>query len=101
MHGNGAVCVLARQGGGFVAREVISTEDAPAAVGPYSQAIASDGVLFCSGQIALDPATGELLSSTVEEETRRCLDNLTAVLKAGGADWSKVVHVRAYLTNMD
>jgi 2-iminobutanoate/2-iminopropanoate deaminase len=84
-----------------VARKVIATSDAPEAVGPYSQAIAADGVLFCSGQIALDPATGELLTSTIEEETRRCLDNLTAVLEAGGADWSKVVHVRAYLTDMN
>ena len=84
-----------------VARKVVASKDAPAAVGPYSQAIAADGVLFCSGQIALDPATGELLSSTVEEETRRCLDNLTAVLEAGGADWSKVVFVRAYLTDMN
>ena len=84
-----------------MAREVIATDDAPEAVGPYSQAIAADGVLFCSGQIPLDPTTGELLSSTIEEETRRCLDNLTAVLKAAGADWSKVVHVRAYLTDMN
>jgi 2-iminobutanoate/2-iminopropanoate deaminase len=84
-----------------VGKEVIATGDAPEAVGPYSQAILAEGVLFCSGQIPLDPATGELLSSTIEEEARRCLDNLTGVLKAGGADWSKVVFVRAYLTDMD
>jgi 2-iminobutanoate/2-iminopropanoate deaminase len=80
---------------------VIATTGAPEAVGPYSQAIAADGVLFCSGQIPLDPATGELLSSTFEEETKRCLDNLTAVLAAGGADWGKVVFVRAYLTDIN
>ena len=82
-------------------RKVIATEGAPAAVGPYSQAIAAGDLLFCSGQIALDPATGELLSASIEEETRRCLDNLSAVLAAAGAGWPNVVHVRAYLTDME
>ena len=82
-------------------KEIIATEAAPAAVGAYSQAVAVDGWLFCSGQVALDPATGDLLSSTVAAETQRCLDNLTAVLAAGGADWSSVVKVTAFLTDMN
>jgi 2-iminobutanoate/2-iminopropanoate deaminase len=83
-----------------VARKVVATEEAPEAVGPYSQAIAAGNLLFCSGQIALDPATGELLEASVGEETQRCLENLSGVLRAGGADWSSVVQVRAYLTDM-
>ncbi|MGH2755609.1 MAG: Rid family detoxifying hydrolase [Actinomycetota bacterium] len=82
-------------------RRIIATDGAPEAVGPYSQATATGDLLFCSGQIALDPTTGELLKSSIEEETRRCLDNLTAVLTAAGTGWSNVVHVRAYLTNID
>ena len=83
-----------------MARKVIATGEAPEAVGPYSQAIAAGDLLFCSGQIALDPASGELLEASIEEETRRCLETLTGVLRAAGADWSKVVQVRAYLTDM-
>ena len=83
-----------------MARKVIATAEAPEAVGPYSQAVAAGDLLFCSGQIALDPATGELLQATIEEETRRCLENLSGVLRAAGAEWSSVVQVRAYLTDM-
>ncbi len=82
-------------------KRVIATEAAPAAVGAYSQAIESDGWVFCSGQVALDPGTGQLLSSTVAAETERCLDNLQGVLEAAGSNWSKVVKVTAFLTNMD
>lgn len=83
-----------------MSKTVISTDRAPEAVGAYSQAIESDGWVFCSGQIPLDPATGELVSSTVAEETRRCLENLAAVLAEAGSDWSKVVKVTAFLTDM-
>ncbi|MCI0513764.1 hypothetical protein L0128_11165, partial [candidate division KSB1 bacterium] len=63
-------------------REVISTPNAPKAIGPYSQAIKVGSTLYCSGQIAIDPATGELVTSTIEAETRQVLENLKAVLTA-------------------
>ena len=81
-------------------KAVVSTADAPEAVGPYSQAIAADGLLFCSGQIPLDPATGELVEGSIGEETRRCLENLSAVLEAGGSSLDRVVKVTAYLTDI-
>ena len=79
---------------------VISTDRAPAAVGPYSQAIESEGLIFCSGQVPLTPA-GDLISGTIAEETRQCLTNLSHVLEAAGASMSDVVKVTAFLTNMD
>lgn len=83
-----------------MAREIISTGDAPGAVGPYSQAVASDGWLFCSGQVALDPSSGELVTGSITAETKQALDNLTAVLTAAGSEWSKVVKTTCYLTDM-
>ena len=83
-----------------MSKQVISTKDAPEAIGPYNQAVAAGGFLFCSGQIPLDPATGELVSGTITEETRRSLDNLTAVLTAAGTDWNNVVKITAYVTDM-
>ncbi len=80
---------------------VVATANAPAAVGAYSQAISANGFVFCSGQIPLDPATGELVSGSIESEVKRCLDNLTAVLEAGGSDWGRVIKVTAFLTSMD
>ena len=82
-------------------KKVISTSDAPAAVGAYSQAIECDGWLFCSGQVPLDPATGELVSSTIAAETDQVMRNLTAVLKEAGADWSNVVKVTALLADIN
>ncbi len=81
-------------------KSVISTSQAPAAIGPYSQAIRAGGLVFCSGQIALDPATGELVPGGVEAETRRVLANLDAVLEAAGASWSTVVRTTIYLVDM-
>ncbi|MFP5298924.1 MAG: RidA family protein [Actinomycetota bacterium] len=81
-------------------KQIVSTEKAPGAVGPYSQAVAIDGWLFCSGQVALDPASGELVGGSITDETKKALDNLTAVLEAGGSDWSKVVKTTCYLTDM-
>jgi len=81
-------------------RTAVATDGAPAAVASYSQAIKANGFVFCSGQVALDPATGELLDGTVADETRRCLDNLTAVLVAAGSGWDRVVKVTAYLTDI-
>ena len=81
-------------------RRIVSTDQAPEAVGPYSQAVAAGNLLFCSGQIPLDPAFGELVSGSIEEEVRRCLQNLGAVLAAGGSGWGHVVKVTAFLTDM-
>lgn len=81
-------------------RRVIRTERAPAAIGPYSQAIAADGWLFCSGQVALDPATGQLLSGDVGAQTERALQNLQGVLEKAGASLADVVRCTVYLRDM-
>ena len=83
-----------------MARQVVSTTDAPAAVGPYSQAIATEGLVFCSGQIPLDPATGELVGGSIAEQTRRCMSNLSAVLQAAGSGLDRVVKVGVYLADI-
>ena len=84
-------------------REVVRTDNAPAAVGPYSQAIkvAGGSLLFCSGQIALDPSTGELVGETAAEQCRRVMENLKAVLKAAGADLSAVVKTTIFLVDLN
>ena len=82
-------------------KKVIATADAPGAVGPYSQAIVSDGFVFCSGQVPLDPATGELVTGSITTETRRCFQNLNSVLEAAGATFDDVVKVTAFLTDMN
>jgi 2-iminobutanoate/2-iminopropanoate deaminase len=84
-----------------VTREVINTPEAPAAIGPYSQAIKVGNTLYCSGQIGLNPATGDLVTGDIQEETRQVLKNLGAVLRAGGADYKDVVSATIYLANMD
>ncbi len=81
-------------------RQVIRTAAAPAAVGPYSQAVAVDGWLWVSGQIPLDPATGELVTGDIDAATRRVLDNLRAVVEAAGADLDQTVRVTIYLTDL-
>jgi 2-iminobutanoate/2-iminopropanoate deaminase len=81
-------------------RSVVATDRAPAAIGPYSQAVRAGNLLFCSGQIALDPATGELVAGDVVAQTRRVLDNLEAVLAAAGADFGAVVKTTIYLARM-
>ena len=81
-------------------KQVISTPDAPAAVGAYSQAIVANGFVYCSGQIALDAATGELVKGSVADETRRCMDNLAAVLAAAGTDLGRAVKMTAYLADI-
>ncbi len=83
-------------------REVVSTGQAPAAIGPYSQGVVVSGELvFTAGQIAIDPATGEMVGSTVEEQTRRVLLNLKAVLEAAGSALERVVKTTVYLRSMD
>jgi len=84
-----------------MARRAVSTTKAPRAIGAYSQAISSDGLIFCSGQVALDSATGELVGESVADQTRRCMENLSAVLEAAGAGLESVVKVNAYLTDMN
>jgi 2-iminobutanoate/2-iminopropanoate deaminase len=81
-------------------RQVIQTKAAPAAIGPYSQAIAADGWLWVSGQIPLDPSTGELVAGGIEPATRQVLDNLRAVIEAAGAGLDDVVKTTLYLTDL-
>lgn len=83
-----------------MAKEVVSTTSAPGAVGPYSQAIVSNGLVFCSGQLPLDPGTGELVVGTIADQTRRCMQNLAGVLEAAGASLANVVKVSAFLVDM-
>ena len=84
-----------------MAKEVVFTERAPEAVGPYSQAIKQDGLVFCSGQVALDPSSGDLLEGSVSDQTRRAMENLKAVLEAAGSSFDRVVKVTAYLVDMN
>jgi len=80
--------------------ETVHTDHAPAAIGPYSQAIACDGLLFCSGQIPLDPASGEMVGTTAAEQARRALENLSAVLVAGGSGLDQVIKTTIFLQDM-
>ena len=81
--------------------QAVSTADAPAPVGPYNQAVQAGGWLYCSGQIPLDPATGEMVGAgDVEAETRQVLRNLQAVLSAAGTDAAKVVRTTVYLVDL-
>jgi len=82
-------------------RQVISTESAPAAIGPYSQAILVDGLLFASGQIPLSPETGAVIQGGIKEQAGQVMKNIEAVLKAAGSDFSQVVKTTCFLTNMD
>ncbi len=84
-------------GGG---RRTISTDEAPPALGPYSQAVEAGGFIYCSGQIPLDPETGEIVSASIEEATERCLLNLQAVLRAAGAELSDVVRVTVFMADL-
>ena len=82
-------------------REVIATDQAPRAIGPYSQAIRAGNLLFCSGQIPIDPATGEFVSGGVAEQTEQVMRNLSAVLKAGQSSLKQVVKTTVFLADMD
>lgn len=82
-------------------KEIISTEAAPGAIGPYSQAIKTGNMIFCSGQIPIDPATGEFVSGGVAEQTDQVLKNLTEVLKASGSDLNGVVKTTVFLADMN
>jgi 2-iminobutanoate/2-iminopropanoate deaminase len=80
---------------------MISTPNAPAAIGPYSQAVRVGDMVFTSGQVALDPDTGALVAGGIREQTTRVLDNLTAVLAEAGLDMANVVKTTVYLKNMN
>lgn len=82
-------------------RSIIATQKAPAAVGPYSQAVVANGLVFCSGQIGLDPETGDFAGETMATQAEQCLKNLSAVLSAAGSGFDKVVKVTVYLTDMN
>ena len=84
----------------FTVREPIQTDKAPAAIGPYSQAIRAGGFVFVSGQIPIDPATGEFVAGGVGEQTERVLQNLSAVLEAAGSGLDKVVKTTVFLADM-
>jgi len=81
-------------------RQAVSSDRAPAAIGPYSQAVRAGGLVFCSGQIALDPGTGELVAGGIGEQTRQVLRNLGAVLQAAGASLDDVVRTTVYLADL-
>lgn len=82
-------------------KEIISTEKAPAAVGPYSQAVKSGNMLYCSGQIALDPATGLLVGEEVKAQTEQVMQNISAVLAAAGVTFDDVVKTTCFLTDIN
>jgi 2-iminobutanoate/2-iminopropanoate deaminase len=82
-------------------REIISTKDAPQAIGPYSQAVKANGFVFVSGQIAIDPATQQVISGHVGAQTERVLRNLTEILSAAGSGIEKVVRSTVFLKNMN
>jgi 2-iminobutanoate/2-iminopropanoate deaminase len=81
-------------------KKIISTTDAPTAVGPYSQAVRVGSTVYCAGQIPLDPKSGQIVSKDISEQTRRVLDNITAVLKAEGLTFENIVKTTIFLTDL-
>jgi 2-iminobutanoate/2-iminopropanoate deaminase len=82
-------------------REALDANGAPEAVGPYSHAVRADGLLFCSGQVPLDPGSGELVGSSPAEQATRCLQNLQAVCEAAGTSLDRAVRLTIYTTDLD
>lgn len=82
-------------------KKVIATDQAPKAIGPYSQAILVDGTLYLAGQIALDPSSGKLVEGGIEVQTRRVMQNLNAVLNAAGYQFDDVVQTQVFLSNLN
>jgi 2-iminobutanoate/2-iminopropanoate deaminase len=78
----------------------IETDQAPAPIGPYSQAVVAGGVLYCSGQVPLDPANGELVAGGISEQARRCLESLDGICRAAGTRLSDAARIGIYLTDM-
>ncbi len=81
-------------------REAINAPGAPAAIGPYSHAVRAGSLLFCSGQIPLDPASGEIVGTSAGEQARRCLENLAAVCQVAGASLANAVRLTVYMTDL-
>lgn len=88
-------------GGMRVPREIVKSESAPNAIGPYSQAIKANGFIFASGQVALDPRSGQLVGEDIKTQTRRVLDNIKAVLEAAGSSLDRVVRCTVFLMDMN
>lgn len=84
-----------------MSKKPISTTSAPAAIGPYSQAVATDTLVFCSGQVPLDADSGELFSGSIGDETAKCMRNLQAVLQAAGTDLDRILKTTIYVTDMN
>jgi 2-iminobutanoate/2-iminopropanoate deaminase len=82
------------------AKQIVSTPSAPAAIGPYSQAVKANGLVFASGQIPLDPTTGQMIEGDIQAQTRRVMENLRAVLAAAGASFDRVVRSTIYLVDL-
>ena len=82
-------------------KKIISTSDAPAAIGPYSQAIEHNGVLYCSGQIPLDPVTMQIVGDNASDQAKQVMKNLNAVLTKAGSDFSKVIKCSIFLDDMN
>ncbi|MDQ7849358.1 MAG: RidA family protein [Armatimonadota bacterium] len=82
-------------------QEIISTDRAPRAIGPYAQAVRAGGLLFLSGQIALDPQTGQLVGTDIKQQTRQVLENVRAILEASGSSLRRVVKCTVFLAQMD
>ena len=83
------------------ARRTVDAEGAPEAIGPYNHAVAADGLLFCSGQIPLDPGSGELVGETAAEQATRCLKNLEAVCDAAGTTLAEAIRLTIYTTQLE
>ncbi|WP_141731456.1 RidA family protein [Oligoflexus tunisiensis] len=81
--------------------KTVETKSAPAAIGPYSQAVIHGGLVYCSGQIPINPSTGELIEGSIEEQTHQVMLNLKAVLEAAGSGWSGVIRTTIYLQNLE
>lgn len=84
-----------------MSKDVISTSSAPAAIGPYSQAIKANGFLFTAGQIPLDPATGKIVEGDITAQSERVMQNLAAILEASGSSFDRVVKTTCFLANLD
>lgn len=96
-----ADCVILPQISNKMSKQIIKTENAPAPIGPYNQAVLANGTLYISGQIAIHPATNELLLNDIETETQQVMQNLKGVLEAAGMDFSNLVKCSIFLSDMN
>ena len=96
-----AIRLFGKNGGNAAMKKEVKTDRAPKAIGPYSQGLVANGFVFCSGQIPIDPATGELVQGSIEEQTRQVLRNLGAILEAAGSSPAEVVKCTVFLQDMN